>query len=82
MPKEKKSQHYWAIHKRVATREWQNLPNRIRDIIASDSEHKSNDFKGYENYVNSETERLFNDVDYAPNDPYSFRVPYYLAERA
>jgi hypothetical protein len=68
-----KTNHYWAIHRRVTRREWQNLDRRSRDIIAGDTAHTSREFKEFERYVNGETERLYNDEGYYYNDPYSFK---------
>jgi hypothetical protein len=72
-----KTLHYWAIHRRVARREWQNLDLRSRDVIAADSEHTSREYKNFERYVASETERLYQDSSYYMNDPYSFRYSQY-----
>jgi hypothetical protein len=68
-----KAMHYWVIHRKITNRVWRNLDNRSREIIAADVEHKSREFKDFEKYVNSETDRLFNDENYYLNDPYSFR---------
>jgi len=54
-------------------REWRNLDQRSRDTIAADADHTTHIYKEFERYVNSETERLYNDPNYYMNDPYSFR---------
>lgn len=72
-----KSKHYWAIHRKVTDREWRNLDNRSRDLIAGDTEHTSHSFKEFESRVNSETERLYNDPNYYMNEPYSFKYSQY-----
>lgn len=70
------TQHYWRIHRKVCLREWRSLDIRSRSIIAEDVNHKSREFKDFENLVNSETERLYFDQDYYYNDPYTFKRPY------
>lgn len=75
MPKFK-TQHYWRIHRRVTERAWKSISIRERDIIAADVNHETNDFKRFEAYVNSETERLYNDENYPYNDNATFKAPY------
>ena len=65
--------HYWAIHRKVTNREWRNLDQRSRDIVASDTAQTSQAFREFEGRVNSETERLYNDPAYYMNDPQSFK---------
>lgn len=73
----RKSLHYWAIHRKVTNREWRNLDQRSRDLIAGDSEHTTQTYKEFENRVNSESERLYNDPNYYMNEPYSFKYSQY-----
>lgn len=67
--------HYWAIHAKVTEREWRRLDTRIRDVIAADFEHTTREYRSFESFVNSETERLFGDCDYYFNNPTTFRAP-------
>lgn len=73
MANKSKSQHYWAIHRKVTQREWRNLNGSVRDIIAADAEHKTHTYKEFEKFVNSETERLYNDPEFYMNEPFTFR---------
>lgn len=49
---------------------------RERDIIAADVNHETFDYKRFEGYVNTETERLYNDENYPYNDPATFKASY------
>ena len=73
MAKQTKSKHYWAIHAKVTKREWRNLDQRSRDMVAGDVERASREAKDFDRHVNSETERLYNDPSFYMNDPSSFK---------
>ena len=66
-------EHYWRIHKRVATRLLTETPPMVRTIIAADVEHETPEFKWFEKRVTEDAQRLFNDEGYYDNDPERFR---------
>jgi hypothetical protein len=70
------TQHYWRIHRRVTQKAWRNMERRERETIAADVNHETYEFKRFEAYVNSETERLYNDESYPYNDPATFKASY------
>lgn len=70
-----KSQHYWAIHKKVVSRELRNLNAKFRTTLALDVDHSTREFREFEAFVTAETQRLYEDPEYWFNDPYSFRTP-------
>lgn len=67
--------HYWRIHERVTRRAWADVSKNMRKVIASDSEHKSDEFKWFNGMVNDTTKRLFEDENYYDNLAYTFRTP-------
>lgn len=75
MRKHKRSMHWLKIHKRIMEREWQSLPLSQRDQVVRDS--NSEIAIWLRNWVERETERLFNDPNYHLNDPDSFRYSQY-----
>jgi hypothetical protein len=70
-----KTLHYWAVHKKVINRVLKYCDRRVRDIIAADVEQETRETKEFNAFVNSETERLYNDPAFFYNDPYSFKSP-------
>jgi hypothetical protein len=72
-----KSLHYWKIHRKVTQRALRNLDRRTREVIAADVNHETHEYKAFENHINSETERLYNDPAFPYNDPYTFKVSRY-----
>lgn len=76
MPEEYKTQHYWRIHRKVTQKTWRNLDIRERDRIAADVNHETYEFKRFEGYINSETERLYNDPDNSYNGAETFKISY------
>jgi hypothetical protein len=77
---ERKPYHYWAIHKRVFRRLWNELSPRQRELVAHDAEQKSETFKRFVGEVAAETQRLFEKVDYPFNEAHTFKIPYYQVE--
>lgn len=74
---ERKSQHYWSIHRNVAHRAWREITPQERMIIAADVKHETREFKRFEAHVNNVTQRLYEDPEFAYNAPETFKVPYY-----
>ena len=70
-----KSKHYWRIHARVAKRLWADIPLRIRDIIANDVEHTSDEYQWFDTKVAMDAQRLYEDSSYYDNNEFTFRVP-------
>jgi hypothetical protein len=70
----RKPLHYWRIHSRVCRRLWTDISERTRHIIASDSEHETEEYKWFEKKVAEDTQRLFEDPTYYDNAEFSFRV--------
>ena len=73
--KNRKSEHYWRIHNRVARRILLDIPECVRHVIASDDLHETQEYKWFEAKVNEDTKRLFEDPSYYDNQEFSFRVP-------
>jgi hypothetical protein len=71
-----RTQHYWAIHRKIAFREWGNLDDRRRDIISADTNHESHELKEFNGFVHNETLRLYEDPGYYYNQPYTFKAQY------
>lgn len=70
-----KSKHYEKIHARVTKRLLADLPIRVREIIAADADHETDEYKWFEAKVNTDATRLYEDPDYYDNSEFSFRVP-------
>ena len=70
-----KTQHYLRIHRRVCRRAWLELPSNMKHIIANDVNHTSDEYKWFENKVNADTQRLYEDPNYYDNAEYTFRIP-------
>jgi hypothetical protein len=68
-------EHFWRIHNRVAKRILSDAPDRVRTIIAQDSEHETEEYKWFDAKVNEDAKRLFEDPSYYDNTDFSFRVP-------
>lgn len=77
---ERKPYHYWAIHKRVFRRLWNELSTRQRELVAHDAEQKSETFKRFVGEVAAETQRLFEKADYPFNEAHTFKIPYYRVQ--
>jgi hypothetical protein len=71
---ETKPAHYWRIHRRVCRRIFFDLPFYVRDVIAADHLHETQDYKWFEKKVAEDTQRLFDDPTYYDNDSLSFRI--------
>ena len=76
------SKHYQAILKRVVTRVWDSLPNRERDIIASDVEQETELARWFNKTVNSEAKSKFESPSYWMNEPESFRYAQFAPDGA
>lgn len=59
--------HYWRIHAKVTRRLWSDIPLEVRNAIANDSAHITSQFNWFNNKVNEDTERLFQDGEYYYN---------------
>ena len=70
----KNCQHYWRIHSRVTRRLWTDLPIEVRETIASDVNHETEEFKWFAAKVEQDATFLFEDVNYYDNSEYSFRL--------
>lgn len=67
--------HFWRIHQRVMRRLWTELTLPIQDIIANDTEHKSEEFKWFEDKVMTDATRLYEDENYHDNNIWTFKAP-------
>ena len=70
-----KSKHYERIHARVAARLWKDIPIHLRDIIANDSDHLTDEFKWFADKTHADATRLYEDPTYYDNEEFTFRVP-------
>lgn len=68
------SEHYWRIHNRVARRILLDTPERVRYVIARDASHETPDYRWFEQRVNEDAKRLFEDPSYYDNQEFTFRV--------
>jgi hypothetical protein len=68
------SLHYLRIHAKVWRRLWSEIPNRMRDIIAADTEHRTEQYKWFESKVEDDARRLYEDPNYFDNAEYTFRI--------
>lgn len=74
-------EHYWRIHKRVTLRVWQDTPAKVRDIIASDSAHETQESQWFAKKVDEDARRLFEDPGYYDNDLFTFKVAKRVAKK-
>lgn len=81
MKNPKLSLHYLRIHAKVWRRLWSEIPNRLRDIIAADVEHTSDEYQWFESKVADDSRRLYEDENYYSNQPETFRYPKRETER-
>jgi hypothetical protein len=65
--------HFWRIHSKVARRIWGDLPDNIRDVIADDSLHTTEEFKWFDNKTMEDSMRLFMDPSYYDNESFTFK---------
>lgn len=65
-------EHYWRIHARVTRRVWADTPRHVRDVIAADSDHTTEEFRWFDKKVGEDTKRLFEDPNYYDNAEFSF----------
>jgi hypothetical protein len=70
-----KTEHYWRIHKKVATRLLSELSEWERHVIASDREHTTALYQWVEKRIADDAERLYADKDYYANAAWTFRYP-------
>lgn len=70
-----KTNHFRRIHQRVARALWGDLGLRTQDIIANDTEHKSEEFKWFEEKVMADATRIYEDSEYHDNNPWTFKAP-------
>lgn len=70
-----RTEHYWRIHKKVATRILSDLTEYERHVIASDHSHATPLYKWFEEQTFLDAERLYTDSDYYENAKHSFRYP-------
>jgi len=67
-------EHYWRIHNRVARRILLDTPEPVRHVIAHDADHVTPEYKWFEEKVNADAKRLFEDPSYYDNQEFSFRI--------
>ena len=70
-----KSIHYQHILKRTATRLWDTLSDRDRDIVAGDVDRETNLAKWFDATVVAEANAKYESASYWLNDKDSFRYP-------
>ena len=68
-----KPEHYWRIHARVARRILTDTPERIRHVIANDSEHTTQEYQWFAKKVEEDTARLYLDPNYYDQEVYTWR---------
>lgn len=62
-----KTNHYWRIHRRVSRRVLLEISPRMRTIIANDADHTTPEYKWFEQKVNTDTKRLYEDANHWDN---------------
>jgi hypothetical protein len=67
------SLHYRRIHARVWRAAWSNLQGKVRNVISQDSLHVSQEYAWFENKVEQDANRIFEDSNYYDNDPLTFK---------
>lgn len=67
--------HYWRIHGRISRRLLTDLPLRVREIIANDAAHITEEYKWFEAKVKVDAIAQFEDPTHYDNQEYTFRVP-------
>mgnify|MGYP001566742335 CR=1 FL=1 len=72
MGNEQKTMHWLAIHKKVWTAVFSDMPIYLRTYIAADQDHVTRSHKEFSDFVLSETNRCYEDPDWYFNDKYSF----------
>jgi len=70
---EHKTNHYRAIHQKVCSVLWGELPSYIKMIVANDVEQTSFTYRNFISHVNSETDLIYNDPDFYYNQPETFK---------
>lgn len=53
--------HYLWIHKKVEAAAFQRLPQRVRDVIANDALHVTEEFRWFIAHVQNDAKRLYED---------------------
>ena len=66
-----KPYHYWAIHRRVFRKLWNNAPFYVRDIV-SNAATWCPEYDEFMSRLDKETVRLFNDPEFFYNERTTF----------
>lgn len=66
--------HYLRIQRRVIRRLLLELPPSIRDIIANDVEHKTEQYKWFDKKVKADALRLYEDANYYDNQVHTVLI--------
>lgn len=69
--------HYWRHHARVARRLWSDIPQRLRDTIAADAEHTTEEYKWFAAKVDADSTRLYEDPLHWDNQEFTFQCSAY-----
>jgi len=69
--------HFWRIHAKVARRVWGDLSSNLRDIIANDNLHETEEFKWFNSKTMDDAMRLFTDPSYYDNESFTFKTSNY-----